>query len=217
MTSSIRISANPDILPFTVSVNAFVTEAGPKGEGRLHQGGGRSAAGSDQRQHVAVNEFLARLHPFREEPNATWAAVEFSLASMELFGDPGEGICELMAGNVGKGRRDTTTQHAGIGGKDSGVKRLRHVFRRVREWAEHWFVPPYLTVVVEETLPAQLVRRTVYFVREDGFDEQVALLCPCGCGRILHMNLLPDERPCWSVTWPLHEAGRHRLWHRAPG
>ena len=50
-----------------------------------------------------MNEFLARLHPFREEPNATWAAVEFSLASMELFGDPDEGICELMAGNVGKG------------------------------------------------------------------------------------------------------------------
>ena len=52
---------------------------------------------------LAVNEFLARLHPFREEPNATWAAVEFSLASMELFGDPDQGICELMAGNVGKG------------------------------------------------------------------------------------------------------------------
>ena len=52
---------------------------------------------------LGVNEFLARLHPFREEPNATWAAVEFSLASMELYGDPDEGICELMAGNVGKG------------------------------------------------------------------------------------------------------------------
>ena len=52
---------------------------------------------------LAVNEFLARLHPFREEPNGIWAAVEFSLASMELFGDPDEGICELMAGNVGKG------------------------------------------------------------------------------------------------------------------
>ena len=52
---------------------------------------------------LAVNEFLARLHPFREEPNHTWAAVTFSLASMELFGDPEQGICEIMAGNVGKG------------------------------------------------------------------------------------------------------------------
>ena len=52
---------------------------------------------------LAVNEFLPRLHPFREEPDAAWAAVEFSLASMEPFGDPDEGICELLAGEVGKG------------------------------------------------------------------------------------------------------------------
>ncbi|WP_415195487.1 DUF6527 family protein [Rhodopseudomonas sp.] len=26
------------------------------------------------------------------------------------------------------------------------------------------------------------------------------MLCPCGCGKILHMNLLPDERPCWQLT-----------------
>ncbi|MDE2822546.1 MAG: DUF6527 family protein [Chloroflexota bacterium] len=56
-------------------------------------------------------------------------------------------------------------------------------------------------MVVEESLPERLLRRTVYVVRDDGFDELVALLCPCGCGRVLHMNLLPDERPCWRVTW----------------
>ena len=79
------------------------------------------------------------------------------------------------------------------------MKRLRRVFRRVREWAEHRFLPPYRTMVVQDSLPAQLLRRTVYIVREDGFDEQVALLCPCGCGRVLQMNLVPDERPCWRV------------------
>ena len=52
---------------------------------------------------LAVNEFLARLHPFREEPNDSYAAVAFSLASTELFADPEQGICEIMAGDVGKG------------------------------------------------------------------------------------------------------------------
>ena len=52
---------------------------------------------------LAVNEFLARLHPFREEPNNTWAAVTFSLASMELLPDPEQGICAMTAGDVGKG------------------------------------------------------------------------------------------------------------------
>ena len=30
-------------------------------------------------------------------------------------------------------------------------------------------------------------------------------LCSCGCRRVLHLNLLPDERPCWRVIgrrWP---------------
>ena len=58
-----------------------------------------------------MRQFLARLHPFREEPNATWAAVEFSLASMDLFDDPDEGICELMAGNVGKVRARSLKLH----------------------------------------------------------------------------------------------------------
>ena len=52
---------------------------------------------------LAVSELLARLHPFREEPNANYAAVTFSLASMELINDPEEGICEILGGTVGMG------------------------------------------------------------------------------------------------------------------
>nr|WP_325249317.1 ThiF family adenylyltransferase [Amylibacter sp.] len=52
---------------------------------------------------LAVSEFLARLHPFREEPNSEYSAVTFSLASMEFFNDPEEGICQIMQGDVGKG------------------------------------------------------------------------------------------------------------------
>lgn len=52
---------------------------------------------------LAVDEFLARLHPFREEPNANYASVTFSLASMELICDPEEGICDILGGTVGFG------------------------------------------------------------------------------------------------------------------
>lgn len=63
-----------------------------------------------------------------------------------------------------------------------------------------WLVPPYRTIFIEGNLPRDLKKRTVYIVAEDGFDEQAAMLCPCGCRRTLHMNLLTDERPCWQVT-----------------
>lgn len=52
---------------------------------------------------LAVNDFLARLHPYREEPNSEYAAIEFSLASMELMPDPEEGQCDILARHVGKG------------------------------------------------------------------------------------------------------------------
>jgi hypothetical protein len=60
--------------------------------------------------------------------------------------------------------------------------------------------PPYRTVIAGAQLPRKLIPRTLYVVEEDGFDEQAAMLCPCGCGRTLHMNLLTDERPCWKLT-----------------
>jgi proteasome lid subunit RPN8/RPN11 len=52
---------------------------------------------------LAVSDLLARLHPFREEPNGSYASITFSLASMELIIDAEEGICELLGGSVGKG------------------------------------------------------------------------------------------------------------------
>ena len=58
----------------------------------------------------------------------------------------------------------------------------------------------YRTIMVDEALPATLAADTLYVVDDDGFLEQAAMLCPCGCQRTLHMNLLPDERPCWRLT-----------------
>lgn len=52
---------------------------------------------------LAVTELLARLHPFREEPNSAYAAVTFSLASMEFFYEAEEGICEILGAKVGFG------------------------------------------------------------------------------------------------------------------
>jgi len=52
---------------------------------------------------LAMNEFLARLHPFREYPNFEYASVTFSLSSVELIYDPEEGRCAVLARYVGKG------------------------------------------------------------------------------------------------------------------
>lgn len=67
-----------------------------------------------------------------------------------------------------------------------------------------WFKPKQHLVVyklvVLSDLPNRLKNDVLYVVEEDGFQEQAAMICPCGCGQVLHMNLLDDERPCWEVT-----------------
>lgn len=52
---------------------------------------------------LAVNEFLARLHPYREEPNGDFAAVTFSLSSMEIIYDPERDPCPILKKVVGRG------------------------------------------------------------------------------------------------------------------
>jgi hypothetical protein len=76
----------------------------------------------------------------------------------------------------------------------------QHSARQVYERLHRWLVSPYATRIVEDYLPKQLRNRTLYIVQDDGLFEQAAMLCPCGCKRILHMNLLSDEHPCWRLA-----------------
>lgn len=52
---------------------------------------------------LAVNELLARLHPYREEPNQFYASVTFSLSSVEFLTEPEHGCCENLENCVGIG------------------------------------------------------------------------------------------------------------------
>ena len=52
---------------------------------------------------MAANDFLARLHPYREEPNSAIASITVSLSSTEFFVDPEEEPCSMLKGFIGKG------------------------------------------------------------------------------------------------------------------
>jgi len=55
---------------------------------------------------LAVNDFLARLHPYREELNSAIASIEFSLSSLEFFPDPEGEPCSMLRHSVGFGDRE---------------------------------------------------------------------------------------------------------------
>ena len=84
---------------------------------------------------------------------------------------------------------------------------------RSRPASSVWLVPPYRT----DRRRRRFARRTAAARRstsceEDGFDEQAAMLCPCGCKRVLHMNLFPTNAPAGAsrstATARLHSIRR---------
>jgi len=79
----------------------------------------------------------------------------------------------------------------------------------LRWWAVTWravegqvrdlATPRFRLAVSEGEFPARLKKRVLYVLTEDGTPWQASLICPCGCKATLELNLLPDERPLWSV------------------
>jgi len=52
---------------------------------------------------MAVNEFLARLHPFRDDPNEEYAWVSTSVTQMHNYAKPDGAACARLAKHVGRG------------------------------------------------------------------------------------------------------------------
>ena len=80
---------------------------------------------------------------------------------------------------------------------------VRKIINRLRKlWASFqlWRQPRYHSIFIEGDLPNSLEDKAIYIVQEDGFLWHASMLCPCGCGEVIHLNLIPDERPCWQLS-----------------
>jgi hypothetical protein len=50
-----------------------------------------------------------------------------------------------------------------------------------------------------DEFPDSLKSATVYVSGERGHAWAAALICPCGCGEVIELNLLKQVRPCWDI------------------
>jgi len=57
-----------------------------------------------------------------------------------------------------------------------------------------------LEIVDGDSLPRHLPRKNLVLAREDGEDWCVGLLCPCGCGRTIELQVFPEARPSWQLA-----------------
>jgi hypothetical protein len=64
-------------------------------------------------------------------------------------------------------------------------------------WRSFW-ERPYKTIMAVD-LPERLAPKVLYIIGENGHLWFAAMICPCGCGQTLHMRLVSDARPRWTM------------------
>jgi hypothetical protein len=83
--------------------------------------------------------------------------------------------------------------------KDPTMRMIHTGWRWFRRWLRGVLAKPYRSEFAEGWVPSDPVPHVIYIVRDDGIEEHVAFICPCGCGDLIQLNLIPDERPCWRL------------------
>ena len=78
---------------------------------------------------------------------------------------------------------------------------------RLWAWLKSWFIrqPPPLRTVYLAELPEEPDPKVVYVLGEGHHRWFVSLLCPCGCGAMLQMSLLAQDKPHWRLA--IHDDG----------
>ena len=57
-----------------------------------------------------------------------------------------------------------------------------------------------LLVHPDDSLPPLLPRRDVVVARDGDEDWAFGMHCPCGCGAVLELMLVPEVRPHWRLS-----------------
>jgi len=79
-------------------------------------------------------------------------------------------------------------------------KLIQIVWDAVRKALHPWTYRDRIRRVAVDELPDSLQRRRLYLIG-GAAPWSAAFLCPCGCGEVIHLSLLPDDAPRWSVSF----------------
>jgi Family of unknown function (DUF6527) len=57
-----------------------------------------------------------------------------------------------------------------------------------------------LQIVQGDSLPARLPRRDLVLARDDDEDWCIGMHCPCGCGYVIELLVIPEAKPRWDLN-----------------
>lgn len=79
-------------------------------------------------------------------------------------------------------------------------KLIQIAWDAVRRALHPWIYRDRVRRVAVDELPDSLQSRRMYLIG-DAAPWSAAFLCPCGCGEVIHLSLLTDDSPRWSVSF----------------
>lgn len=69
--------------------------------------------------------------------------------------------------------------------------------KKLRNWIKGLFKKKYKYSLVSD-IPDLIESNFIYIIENNGYQWQIVMLCPCGCKKTLHMNLMKEHKPYWS-------------------
>jgi len=70
------------------------------------------------------------------------------------------------------------------------------MIKKLRKWARRLLKRKYKYQFVTD-IPELSKPRVLYIIENYGFLWQVVMICPCGCKKLLQMNLMKEYNPYW--------------------
>jgi hypothetical protein len=80
------------------------------------------------------------------------------------------------------------------------MKRIQVLWGTVRRTVLHWIHRDRLITQPAEELPESLQSRRLYLLGADA-PWSAAFVCPCGCREVIHVSLLQDDSPRWTISF----------------
>lgn len=73
------------------------------------------------------------------------------------------------------------------------------MFQKLHDWYNRLFKrEKHYKYKYVEGVPDELKPGILYIISNDNFYWQIVMLCPCGCKKALHMNLMKGNNPKWK-------------------
>jgi hypothetical protein len=77
---------------------------------------------------------------------------------------------------------------------------FRIAWDAVRKTLHPWIYRDRIRRVAVDECPDRLQRLRLYLIGGVA-PWSAAFLCPCGCGEVIHLSLLIDDRPSWRLSF----------------